>query len=256
MKDIFRLDGKVAIITGGLGGIGSYTSELLAEYGANIVIIDILPEDKAADLIKKIEDLGCKIIYIKADTRIYDDVVSVKNKILSIFNKSDILFNCTGSIKVCQFENMTDDIWDDCVETSVKSTYYCCREIGKIMITQRSGSIINMSSIAAIIGLPRGNTHLAMAKGGIQAFTRTLAVEWAKYGIRINSIVPAQVATPPLLKLMQENETVARQIIDSIPMRRIAQPQDIAAGVLYLASGASAFVTGHTLVIDGGTTIA
>ena len=254
MRDIWSLEDRVAVITGGLSGIALATAETLTEWGAHIVLADIHSSAEEA-VLKRVSRPGRRVEYFNCDVSDTESVKSLASSVKDSFGRLDILFNNAASCVLAPVESMTDEQWDTTISVSARGTFLCCRELGKLMIEQRSGSIVNMASVAALIGLPRGTAHHAAAKGGIISFTKTLAVEWAKYGIRVNALAPGQISTPPLEEIMA-NPEYARQILDAIPMGRVGEPREVAAAVLYLCSDAGAFVNGHTLVIDGGATIA
>ncbi|MBI2842931.1 MAG: SDR family oxidoreductase [Armatimonadetes bacterium] len=253
MNDILGLNGKVAVITGGLSPIGASTGLMMAQHGADILALDIIDE-KCPELISRIESIGQRALYMQCDVTDTRMVAEMCGKAKETFGRVDILLNNAASAELVHVEKMTDEQWDRCVAVSLRGSFLCSREIGKIMMEQRSGCIISIASIAALIGLPRGTAHHAAAKAGIIGFTKTLAVEWAKYGIRVNVIAPGQVNTPALAKIMS-NPDYSRQILESIPMGRVGTPEEIAAAALFLASDASGFINGHTLVVDGGATI-
>jgi 3-oxoacyl-[acyl-carrier protein] reductase len=225
----------------------------MARHGADIMAVDIIDEDRP-ELISRIESLGRRAVYVRCDVSDAGMVAAMGRKVKEVFGHADILVNNAASSVLVHLENMTDEQWDTCVSVSLRGSFLCSREIGKLMREQRSGCIIGIASIAALIGLPRGTAHHAAAKAGIIGFTKTLAVEWAKYGIRVNAIAPGQVHTPGLVKLMS-NPEYSKQILEAIPLGRVGTPEEIAAAALFLASGACAFINGHTLVIDGGATI-
>jgi len=254
MKDLFRLDDSTVIVTGGTGGIGCKTVLALADSGADVVIVDVIPENEAAELVSSVKALGKRSVYFKCDVA---DTVAVRKmvgKVMEEFGKIDVLFNNAASAKLSMAMDMADEDWDNTVRVSLRGSFICSREVGKIMMKQGQGSIINMASIAGLVGLSRGTAHHSAAKAGVMGLTRALAVEWAKYGIRVNALVPGQIMTPPLQKIMENPENV-KNILNNIPLGRVGSTEEIAAAVIFLASKASSFITGHALVVDGGATI-
>lgn len=253
MNRLCDLNGKTAVITGGLGGLGTASALTLARCGADILLLDIVPTD-APDVVSHIEAMGRKAVYRRCDVTDPDQVSAVADYVRSVFGRVDVLFNNAASAELVPAEDMEDWQWEKTVSVSLTGTFLCCRALGTVMVEQRAGSIINMASIAGIVGLPRGTAHHSAAKGGVISFTRSLAVEWAEYGIRVNVLAPGQINTRPLQDLMA-NPEVEQQILRAIPMKRVGEPEEIAAAVAFLASDDCRFMNGHTLVIDGGATI-
>jgi NAD(P)-dependent dehydrogenase (short-subunit alcohol dehydrogenase family) len=255
MDNLFSLRNRVVIITGGTGAIGRETVVKLAVQGADIAIVDIVPEDEAEDLVLSLKALGRYADYFRCDVADSAQVSRMVEAVFKKYGKIDVLLNNAAFARLNMAANLSDEDWDITVRVSLRGSFICSREVAKFMIPQGYGNIICMASIAGIIGLPRGTAHHSAAKAGVMGLTRALAVEWAKYGIRVNAIVPGQIMTPLLKKIMDQPGN-AEQILANIPLGRVGRPDEIAAAVIYLASDASSFITGHSLVIDGGATIA
>lgn len=251
----FDVRGKTIVITGGTGSIGSTTAQALAEHGMNIALVDVVPEDSAAGIVSTVKEIGINCRYYQCDVQDRASVQKLAEKVIKDFGKVDVLFNNAAYCRLIHLEEMTDEHFDETVGVSLKGCFICSQEFGKYMIARgKGGVILTTASIAAIVGMPRGTSHHSAAKAGICGFTRSMALEWAKYQIRCNVIAPGQVDTGPLRKLM-ENKQYAKDILDCIPLKRVAKKTEIAAAVLYLSSDISSFITGQTLVIDGGYTI-
>lgn len=251
---LFYLGGKVIVITGALGGFGRIFVPMLAKAGADIALADIVENKKAKDLVKDVSLLGKKAVYYKCNVSDEKQVTKFALKVLKDFGRVDILVNNAGAAELVHILDMKTKQFDNTVDTSLKGTFLCSREFGKIMHKLGSGRIINIASTAALIGLPRGTAHHSAAKAGVLGFTRAAAVEWAKKGITVNAIAPGQINTPPLKKIM-ENKEYAADILRNIPAGRIGEPEEIAAAIIFLSSDSAAFITGQTLVIDGGATV-
>ena len=251
----FNVKGKIIVITGGTGNIGSITAKALAEYGMHIAIVDVVQEELTRELVASVKALGVECRYYQCDVSNRQAVRILSEQVIKDFGKVDVLFNNAAYCRLIHLEQMTDEHFDETVNVSLRGCFICSQEFGKYMIERgKGGVIISTASIAAIVGMPRGTSHHSAAKAGICGFNRSMALEWAKYKICCNVIIPGQVDTVPLAKLM-ENKQYKKDILASIPLKRVAKKEEIAAAVLYLSSDMASFITGQTLVIDGGYTI-
>ena len=257
MKDLFDISGRVAVVTGANSGIGAATVELFASKGANVAMIGRRePEDgDITALLDRLEKYNVTCRYYRCGVANQSDVIETAEKIGRDFGRVDILFNNAAAATLAHIEDMTEEQWDITVDVSMKGTFLCCREFGKMMIQQKKGAIVNMASIAGVLGLPRGTAHHSAAKAGVMGFARTAAVEWAKHGIRVNTIVPGQIGTAALQRVFALNESFKQEIMNDIPMGRVGMPEEIAHSVLFLASDAAGFITGQTLIADGGAVV-
>lgn len=245
----FSLADKVAIVTGAGRGIGKAIALGLADVGASVIVAartasDI--ENTAAEIEKK----GRKALAIPTDVRLSDQVNNLINSTIKEFGKVDILVNNAGGSFNVPIMNMSEGGWDAIVRENLKSVFLCSQTTAKVMIDQKSGTIINIASIAGLEAYIF-NASYGAAKAGVISLTKTMAVELAKYNIRVNAIAPGFIATEGVLQLIGHYPEVSKQI----PLARLGNPEDIVGGVIYLASDASLYVTGATLVIDGGLTI-
>lgn len=251
----FNVKGKIIVITGGTGNIGSITAKALAEYGMHIAIVDVVQEESTRELVASVKALGVECRYYQCDVSNRQAVRILSEQVIKDFGKVDVLFNNAAYCRLIHLEQMTDEHFDETVNVSLRGCFICSQEFGKYMIERgKGGVIISTASIAAIVGMPRGTSHHSAAKAGICGFNRSMALEWAKYKICCNVIIPGQVDTVPLAKLM-ENKQYKKDILASIPLKRVAKKEEIAAAVLYLSSDMASFITGQTIVIDGGYTI-
>jgi NAD(P)-dependent dehydrogenase (short-subunit alcohol dehydrogenase family) len=251
----FNVKGRTIVITGGAGGIGSVTAKALAEHGMNIAIVDVVDEKETDELIRTVKAEGVECRYYKCDVSNRQEVRNLSEQVIMDFNNVDVLFNNAAYCRIILLEQMTDEYFDETVNVSLRGCFICSQEFGKYMIKRgKGGTIISTASLAAIVGLPRGTSHHSAAKAGICGLTRSMALEWAKYNIRCNVIVPGQVGTSSLMRLM-ENEQYKKEIMDNIPLKRVGKSEEIAAAVLYLSSDMGLFITGQMFVIDGGYSI-
>ena len=250
MKDLFDLSGRVAIVTGGSGGLGQAAAAGLAAYGASVVItarrVDAL-EDAAAE----IRDAGGIVLPMSCDVTDEESVVAMVKRTTGELGGVDILLTAAGIARRAPAEEMGMEDWDLVMDTNVKGTFLCCKHAGKAMIERGAGKVITVSSVRAILGHPLGYAAYGTSKGAINLLTRQLAVEWAKYKINVNSIAPCIFRTPLTEPVLSDPES-AKIFLDRIPWGRAAEPEDFIGATVFLASAASDFVTGQVLYVDGG----
>ncbi len=248
---MFELTDRVAIVTGGGRGIGRAIALGFADAGADVVVCARTTaeiEDTAA----KIRDKGRKALAILADTRNIDQVTNLLQETLSQFRKVDILVNNagggTGGARALL--QMTFQDWERAIEQNLHGMFICTRIVGEQMVKQRAGNIINISSIVGL-GPYGGPTGYSTSKAGIINFTRTLAVHWAPYNIRANAIAPGYIETSLIAGRLERNPKFRRSLLERIPLGRLGKPEDIVGAAIYLASDASAYVTGVTIEVSG-----
>ncbi|MCD6401261.1 MAG: glucose 1-dehydrogenase [Anaerolineales bacterium] len=252
-----RVEGKVAVVTGGALGIGRATSLLLAKEGAKVAVVDIKDEE-GQNVIDEIEDFRGTAKFWHLDTTKEKEVISVFAGIAREFGKIDILVNNAGISGVDKpTHEITEDEWDKVISVNVKGVFFCVKHAIPYMQKTGSGSIINMSSIYGLIGAADIPAYHA-SKGAVRLMSKNDALLYAKDKIRVNSVHPGFIWTPlveEMGKRSPEGVEAFRKHLDSLhPIGHIGEPDDIAYGVLYLASDESKFVTGSELVIDGGYT--
>jgi len=240
---------KTAIVTGSRRGIGKGIVIALAKEGCNIVISDIDQKD-CEEVAEEITKLGAKAIGIKCDVSKKADVEELFKKTVKEFGKLDILVNNAGIFPFIPFKNMKESDWDKVLDVNLKSVFLCSQEAAKII--PQGGRIITISSIASVVGF-EGLVHYCASKGGINAMTRALALELALKKITVNAIAPGAIDTPGANVSL--NEEVKKQTIAMIPLARMGQPEDIANAVVFLASDKADYITGQTLIVDGGWTL-
>lgn len=242
-----RLAGKVALITGGARGIGREIALLFAKEGADIVIgdVNLLEAEKTC---KDIEALGRKALGVGLDVTSLVKVEEVINKILDKFTKIDILVNNAGITKDGLLLRMSEPDWDAVIAVNLKGTFNCTKAVSKVMIKQRSGKIVNIASIIGIIGNP-GQANYSASKAGIIALTKTSAKELASRNININAVAPGFIQTDMTAKLPEE---LKQKMLSTIPLNKFGTPLDVANLCMFLASDEAAYITGQTIVVDGG----
>ncbi|MBU1016186.1 glucose 1-dehydrogenase [Patescibacteria group bacterium] len=246
----FDLTGKTAILTGASRGLGKAMALGLAQAGANIVITDVLDTKKT---VKEIESLGVKAMGLKVDVTRKGDIDKMVKKTLQKFKKIDILVNNAGVYFPTPVKDVKEKDWDKIIGINLKGTMMCAQAVGKEMCKEKSGSIINIASVAGIMAFAQSAAYNT-SKAAIIMLTKTLATEWASCGIRVNAICPGIFATD-MTKGLLKDKGFQTMVKTKIPMARYAVPEELAGAALYLASDASSYTTGHALVVDGGWTV-
>jgi gluconate 5-dehydrogenase len=255
MKDMFKLDGKIAIVTGGAGGIGEALAMGIGIQGANVVVSSRNQEaiEKVARQIT--EASGNPAVGIPCDVTDEASVQHLVDQVMAKYGRIDILVNAMGmNIKHDAFEYPMAD-WDKLFNVNVKGTMIACKIVGKVMKAQKAGAIVNLSSVRGIRGYTGGNAGYCATKGSVELITKALALEWAPHKIRVNALGPALVITPGT-KHIAENPELAKKYAAAVPLGRIGMPEDMAGAVNFLVSEAASFVTGQTIYVDGGLTAA
>jgi len=253
MNDMFKLDKKIAIVTGGAGGIGNVLAMALGVQGATVVVSSRNQESVEKVARQITEASGKEAIAIPSDVTDESSVKSLVDQVVEKYGKIDILVNAMGlNIKHDAFEFLMED-WDKLFAVNVKGTMVACKMVGKVMQDQKSGAIVNLSSVRGIRGYTGGNAGYCATKGAVELITKTLALEWAPHNIRVNAVGPALVITPGT-KHIAENPELAKKYASLVPLGRIGLPEDLVGAVNFLVSDAASFVTGQTIYIDGGLT--
>ncbi|MEM1586516.1 MAG: glucose 1-dehydrogenase [Candidatus Bathyarchaeia archaeon] len=251
-RKMFDLTGKVAVVTGGSGGLGRPSALGLADFGADVVVVarDI---SKLERVKREIEQLGRRALAISCDVTNPDDVKKMVKEVVDTFGHIDILVTYAGINVPKPAEEYPFEDWKKVMDTNVTGVFLTCQEIGKVMIKQRRGKIINISSVRGAFGMPRNYVAYCTSKAAVIMLTRQLACEWAPFNIQVNCIAPTVVATPLTAHIMRDPE-LSKMMLSRIRMGRWAFPDDLIGAIIYFASDASNFVTGQVLFIDGGVT--
>ena len=249
--DKFKLDGKVAIVTGGGRGLGRAIALALAEAGADVTVS--ARTKKQIEAVKgEIEALGKNALAIPTDVRKADQIDHMVEKTVSDLGRVDILVNNAGILGYSWLRELDEKNWHNVLDTNLTSVFLCTKAVGKHLIEQKSGKVVNVSSAAGIVGAPR-QTHYHSSKAGVILFTKALALEWNRYNINVNAIAPGYFLTN-LTKPMTLDKKYYQETLKKIPLRRLGDPDEIGPLAVYLASDASSYMTGETIVIDGGVT--
>lgn len=244
-----RVDGKVAIVTGAAGGMGKADALLLAKEGAKVAISD-LQEDKIQEVVREITESGGEAIGFKHDVASEEDWIRVVNETAAKFGKIDVLVNNAGISTATPFMELTTEAWEKTMSINVTSIFLGQKYVIPHMLKAGGGSIINISSIAGLTGGSGAGPYTA-SKGAVRMLTKATAVDFAKQNIRANSIHPGYIETPMTVDLFK-NDQMRQWFNSETPLPRLGKPEDIAYGVLFLASDESSFITGVELPIDGG----
>ncbi|HRR45614.1 MAG TPA: SDR family NAD(P)-dependent oxidoreductase [Candidatus Paceibacterota bacterium] len=250
---MFNLSNKVAIVTGARQGMGKAHAFTLAEAGAKVVISDLSLADcqKVAEEIEK--KYSVKTLAIKCDVSQKEEVENLVKETINQFKKIDILVNNAGICQNKPFLELTEEDWEKTININLKGEFLMAQEVAKEMIKQKSGSIINIASIAmGQEGIGFLNlVHYCASKGGVIGMTEAMALELAPYNIRVNAVAPGIIETPMINFLKTDSQSLENSL-SRIPLRRLGKPEEVSNLVLFLASDESSYITGSTLVIDGG----
>jgi len=245
-----RLQGKVAIVTGSTKGIGRAVAIGYAEEGATVIVCG-RSEDLANNLAEELTQKGKKAVAIRLDVTSVDSVNQVVNQVMKQFSRIDILVNNAGISPIWKrAEDTGKEAWDQIIATNLTGAFLCAQGVGKVMIKQKSGKIINMTSVGGEVALPRLVAYCA-SKAGIISLTQVLAAEWAQHNILVNAIGPSYVETEFTAGL-RGNQAIYDELKNKNLLKRFAQPEEIVGVAIFLASNESNFITGQTIFVDGG----
>lgn len=246
-----RLENKVALISGGARGMGAVEAKLFAREGAKVVIADVLDEE-GRKTEAEINEIGGECLLIRLDVTSEDNWREAVAATVARFGKLDVLVNNAGIYRTNRVEDTSSEEWDQIMDINVKGVFLGTKHAIPEMRKAGGGSIINISSVAGLVGSLDSSAYNA-SKGAVRIFTKSTAVQYAKEGIRANSIHPGTIETLMTAHLLAE-ESHRQDRLNRTPLKRLGQPEDVAFGALYLASDEASFVTGSELVIDGGRT--
>src|SRR5712664_1509952 len=252
VRDLFDLTGRTAIITGGSVGLGRQMAEALAEMGANLVLC-ARKKERCVQAAEELQTLGVKTLALACDVKNPADIHAVVDATISEFGRIDILVNNAGTSWGAPVEEMRLEHWNKVIETNLTGTFLFSQAVGKTMIAQRRGKIINIASVAGLRGAPPEFQAIGYhaSKGGVIAFTKDLACKWGIHDIQVNAIAPGWFPTNMSQVVIERNKEA---FLSKIPLRRFGNEHDLKGAAVYLSSDASNYVTGHVLVVDGGQT--
>lgn len=247
---MFNLEGKVAVVTGARRGIGRGIALKLAEAGAKVIVSDI-DEADCQKVVEEVGALGSEGLAVRCDVTSPADVKALVERAVEKFGRLDVLVNNAGIAEFKPFLELTEADWDKTLNINLKGYFLCAQAAAREMVKAgRGGKIVNIASVAGFIGFPTV-AHYCASKGGVLQLTRTLALELAKDKINVNAVAPGVIDTPMTAGILSDPEQ-SKQFMAKIPWGRVGQPEDIAAAVVFLASSEADYITGATLVVDGG----
>ena len=245
-----RLKDKIAIVTGGADGIGKATAVKFAAEDATVIIWDLNAE-KGAETVKEITKNGGKVSFVKVNTAVYAEVEAATKEVVEKFGTLDIIINNAGITRDASIKKMTPELWQQVIDVNLTGVFYCCKCASEVMVEKGYGRIINASSVVALYG-NFGQTNYVATKAGLIGMTKTLARELGRKGVTVNAVAPGFIATEMVKKMPPE---VLKGMEEKVPLKRLGQPEEIAAAYLFLASDDAAYINGTVLSVDGGITI-
>lgn len=244
------LRGQVAVVTGGGTGIGEGITLELARHGADVVITSRDP-DHHAGVVAQVQDMGRKALSLAADVRQPEQLEAVAARVKEELGRIDVLVNNAAGNFLCPAEQLSANGWKSVIDIVLNGSFNASKAVLPIMKEQKSGNIVNIGANYAWLAAPFVS-HSGAAKAGVLNLTRTLAVEWARYGIRVNAVTPGPIEETEGVRRLMGDEKMREATLRKIPLRRLGRKEEIAWAILYLVSPAAAYVTGHNLVVDGG----
>jgi NAD(P)-dependent dehydrogenase (short-subunit alcohol dehydrogenase family) len=247
----FRLENKIALVTGAARGLGRACALALADAGADIAL-GLRDVDSSKELVQKIKAMGRKVLPLQMDVSSMKQIKNSVDEAVNYFGRIDILINNVGVAPANPAEKVTEEDFDTTMDLNVKATFFTAQAVGKHMIDQGGGRIINMSSQAGFIAL-QDEAIYCTSKAAVNHLTRNLASEWAKFNITVNAVAPTFIETPGTEPWLNDPE-FRQSVVDRIPLGRIGKPVEVAGPVVFLASDAASLITGSVLLIDGGWT--
>jgi gluconate 5-dehydrogenase len=252
VKELFDLTGRVAIVSGGSMGLGLQMAEGLAEMGASLVLC-ARNRERCETAAKQFRNRGVAALAQECDVRSQSSIQAVVDATLAKLGRIDILVNSAGTSWGTPVEEMTEEQWDKVLDTNLTGTFLFCQAVGKAMVSQKTGKIINIASVAGLVGASAELQAIGYhaSKGGVIAFTKDLACKWAPLNIQVNAIAPGWFPTHMSQWVIEHQKD---SLLAKIPVGRFGNDDDLKGAIAFLASAASAYVTGHVLVVDGGQT--
>ncbi len=248
---VLKLEGKVALVTGGGSGIGRATALVFAREGAKVVVADVLTEG-GEETVQRIKEAGGKAIFVKTDVSKAAEVMALVDSAVSTYGKLDCAFNNAGiEGNMAPTADCTEENWDRVIAINLKGVWLCMKYEIPEMLRQGSGAIVNTASVAGFVGF-QGLPAYCASKGGIIQLTRAAALEYATRGIRVNAVCPGVIRTPMVDRITGGKPDAEAQFTALEPIGRMGAPEEVAEAVVWLCSDAASFVTGHPMVVDGG----
>jgi NAD(P)-dependent dehydrogenase (short-subunit alcohol dehydrogenase family) len=251
MQNLFSLLSKNALITGAASGLGKAIANGFSEFGATVVIADA-DFDQAQSTALEINEKGRKALAVQVDVLNKKSIARMVEEISEQLGTIDILVNSAGINRRKELLLVDEEDWDQVVGVNLKGTFLCTQAVGQLMVKQKKGRVINMSSILGSLALPTQACY-ASSKGGVIQFTKVAAVEWAVHNITVNAIGPSYIETPLVASIMNDPERY-RELVERNPMKRFGKPEEVVGVAVFLASDAASFITGQTIFVDGGWT--
>jgi|UniRef100_A0A7C1FS01 2-deoxy-D-gluconate 3-dehydrogenase len=247
-----RLDGRVALVTGASSGLGYASALALAEAGADLVVAGRSLE-RLADICRAVEARGRHVFPLAVDVRDLAQVRRMADAAFERFGRIDILVNSAGLNIPQPALEVTEEAWDTIMDTNAKGLFFCCQAVGRYMVAQRYGRIVNIGSTMGLVGMADRAAYCA-SKGAVSQLTKVLAIEWAPYNVTVNAVAPTFVETPLTRPYFERIPGFREEVLRRIPLGRLGSPEEVAAAVVFLASDAASMITGVTLPVDGGWT--
>ena len=247
------LEGKIAMVTGGSRGLGYGLALAFANAGADVIVVSRTLSDLER-VSEEVRSLGRRSLAIAVDLRSHEQIMIMITKALDRFGRIDILMNNAGRGGRMPADQVDESLWDDIMNTNLKGVFFCGQAVGRVMIKQRSGKIVNMSSILGTVAIDQTSVYSA-TKAAIIQLTKSWALEWAKHNICVNAIAPAFIETE-LTKPTFSSDIFKKDVLSKIPLGRYGRVEDVLGAAVFLASDAANYITGHTLYIDGGWLVA
>lgn len=247
----FSLNDRVGIVTGGGQGLGKVFCQAYADVGATVVLAELNAETgKQAE--EELRAAGRQALFVQTDVTKRDSVHALVERVLEEFGQIDFLMNNAGIVKWCPAEEVAEDEWRAVIDVNLTGLFFCCQEVGRSMIQRKQGAIVNIASMSAfIVNRPQAQTSYNASKAGVVHLTRSLAAEWAPYNIRVNAIAPGYMGTD-MARPFFDDPQYGGVWIPNIPMRRPGRPEELGPLAVFLVADASSYMTGTTVLIDGG----
>jgi NAD(P)-dependent dehydrogenase (short-subunit alcohol dehydrogenase family) len=249
----FSLAGQVGIVTGGGQGLGKVFCRAFAEAGADLVVAEINPQT-GQETVAELQEMGRRALFCHTDVADRSSVQAMVERCLGEYGRVDFLMNNAGVTKWCEAQAVSESDWRAVIDVNLNGLFFCCQAVAPAMIEQGQGSIVNIASMSGlIVNRPQPQASYNTSKAAVIHLTKSLAAEWASYQIRVNAIAPGYMDTP-MAQPFFEDPQYGGLWMDAIPMKRPGKPEELAPVAVFLASEASSYVTGTTIVVDGGYT--